>query len=39
VFFATVINNLPELIMAGCWTVVVFWVGSKFGRWRAKRST
>lgn len=32
-----VINNLPELILGACWTVVTFWLGTRFGRWRAPK--
>lgn len=33
-----VINNLPEMILGGAWTGLVFWTGSRFGRWRARRT-
>jgi hypothetical protein len=33
-----VVNNLPELILAICWSCVVFKAGDKFGHWRASKS-
>jgi hypothetical protein len=32
-----VINNLPEMILGGAWTGLVFWTGVRFGRWRPRR--
>lgn len=34
-----IINNIPELILGGCWTVVTFLVGARFGAWRQRRKS
>ena len=32
-----IISNLPEIAVGICWTVVWFWLGGKFTRWRIGR--
>lgn len=32
-----VFNNLPELILGLTWTIAVFSIGKRYGRWRATR--
>lgn len=27
-------NNLPELLLGTCWTIVAFWLGRRWERWR-----
>jgi len=33
-----VISNIPELILGGTWTAIVFLGGMRFGRWRFRRA-
>jgi TRAP-type uncharacterized transport system substrate-binding protein len=34
-FLVAVMNNLPEMILGLCWSIVIFWAGRRFERWRA----
>lgn len=36
-WLALVLGNLPELLGLTCWSVVLFLVGCRFERWRARR--
>lgn len=35
--WVAVVNNLPELILGACWTVVTFAAGRRFERWRIRK--